>query len=248
MRVLTSTILALLLTLSGQWQIPMSTGATAGGSAPATKPSYIQSCVNYVAGTTSSISCTFASAVTAGDQIYACGTNDSSFTFSLTGDSGTWTADPNLTANYTGYPANYTNCSYLSTAGGGETTLTLTESGLGYIYLNAVEIRNGVFDTSDAGATNVGSPVSGNSITTSAANDLVLGYANVGGSSKETCTAGTNFAWILPSTSVIEPTNGGCTGIEYYVYPSAAAISVQMVYSATSNQGWASHIAAFKPK
>lgn len=249
-----STVLALMLLLTGKQDMgPAQTGATAGGSAPATKPSYIQSCTNYILGSTASISCTFASAVTAGDQLYACGVNDQDFTFTLTGDSGTWTADPNLPANYglSGYGGNAINCSYLASAGGGETSLTLTESTLAYVYLVITELRNGAFDTSDAGDNGASaSPVVGNSITTSAANDLVLALGQVSGSAVETCTAGTNVAWTLPSTAVQEPSNGGCVGMEYYSMPTTGAISMQMQYanSGSSSEGWSSHIAAFKPQ
>lgn len=234
-------IQAQITTFAKTTAFPKTTLISSGGLAA---PTVVQGCFNYIPGGASSIACTFSAAVTAGDQLYFCVNDINSISAtSWTGDSGTFTVDPGNGTPITNTSSNNgaLSCVYVPTTGGGNTTITLTATGLDYPIVNGIEVHGGVFDQSDATMTSssgAGGMISSNNITPTLGNSLLIGF---GSADMPTISAGTNVAWTLLSSSVY----GGEQGFEYATQATPAAIDAQMTISTAG--GWTMHIVDFKP-
>ena len=141
----------------------------------------------------SSISCTFSNPLTAGNQLYVCLNTVVSINTSISFNSGlgTFTIDPVLPFQYTwaatpGGQVNNVSCYYVLSLSGGAATLTATAvGGTGtFIYptIMAVEIHGGHgIDQSDLPSGSAsGSTGITNSVTTTHAAELAIGFATPG--------------------------------------------------------------------
>jgi hypothetical protein len=163
-------------------------------SAAPAAPTIVQGCGYFSPSTSvSSISCTLSNPLTAGNQLYVCLNNVTSTntSISFTGDSGTFTIDPVLPFQYmwtsaSGGQVNHVSCYYvLSLSGGGTTLSAAAVGGAGaFIYptIVAVEIHGGHgIDQSDLPSSSAsGSTGITNSVTTTHATELAIGFATPG--------------------------------------------------------------------
>lgn len=234
------TAIVALLLLMMQWQIGQRGFKPLGGGGGT--PTHIQACANQGGATAANVTCTFGSAVTAGDLIYCHldnfdGSSPLTLSWVITGDTNSFSSDiQNL--HYVNGSLNY-NLSgfYLGTAVGSETVLTATATGLQFPAIGCDEYRNvHTKDQSDAGVASVvqGMTATSNSITPTVNNSLVIGiFAFETGTLTQGSgyTAGATTTW--PSMA------------EYQV--QSTAVPVVAIGTSTSSAEWAIHVVNFKP-
>ena len=104
-------------------------------------PPVVQSCSNYVSGTTSAIVCKFDKPITKGNQIFGCITSLNSISrVDVKGDSEKWI---DVRTGSESGSENYPHCVFLNRSAGKETTLTILEPNLDYASVNFFELPKG---------------------------------------------------------------------------------------------------------
>jgi hypothetical protein len=204
---------------------------SASGSAVGTV-TYIQSCGAQQAG--SPVACVFSNPVGAGHLLFIAVNNFATGSgFSIAGDSGTVT--PDLVSYFWNGTAGELSTSYILSAGGGETAITLSLANAVYPSIVVDEYACSPacsLDTSDPGSQGTSSTLTTNSITTTAIGGLVIGaFIGSGGFS-----VGTGFTAAGSSPS---PGND-----EFLIKASAGAVSAS---ASSTSSVWAAHVVAFKP-
>ncbi|MGB7759255.1 MAG: hypothetical protein WBL61_05470 [Bryobacteraceae bacterium] len=212
------------------------------GSSSSNGIAHVQSCSNNItaAGTIPSISCTFSTAVTAGNFIHVCVSTVGSQTVTWSGDNGTFVKYINNVGTTSG--ANYqSNCAYVASAGGGETVIraAFTQTTNPYPSISGEEF-SGVLQTSPLDVDNLtgngdSSAIVSGSVTPGASGELIIAYGtqDMNGS----LSAGAGFV-------SGDPTSGTGGIAEYALQNTAGAITAPF---ATGMSGyWIATIAAFK--
>jgi hypothetical protein len=208
--------------------------------APAATISPIQSC-GFQAHSTPSVSCTFPNPIGAGHFLFGCLANVGSMgPIAWSGDSGTFTADPNF-LNVTFNEGFSASCFYVPSTGGGGQTITATSTSLDYAGLSIDEYPPvGAFDISDpGGATGTGTTATSNPITPTSG-DLILGFQAT--SNNPVAAAGTGFTLAAAASGIGD---GGNFGSTEYAQGTGAAIAA--TFNLSVSGGWVAHVAAFRP-
>lgn len=194
-----------------------------------------ETCTN--TGGTSSITCTFSSALTANDLLYICVDTGNGIGPVWSGDSGTFTMDFNNQLWNGGTRRIY--CAHVYPLTGGGTVITATGSGGNFsspIIFGAEFQGVTGFDVAGCAGTctsitGSGTSIGGQSITTTSSGDLIVSMIGCGAGG---VTAGSGY-----SSAV---TQGTEFKIQYRIQSSAG--SIQATGTCTSGQ-WVNQIASF---
>ena len=243
MKFILSGIILASFVLMGAQRIP-GPGGTASSGGGGT-PVHIQSCTSGTnSGVTSSVTATCGSAIGAGHQLWACIANVYyGLTPTWTGDTGTFTDDPNFQSYGFSSPTWYSSCYYVPSTGGGGTSITAT----GTMYEPCLTIDEfsgvGAFDKSDSGIEVHSTTPTGNAITPSANGSLLVGFLTIANANGDQYGITPTGSWSLGA--VCGNANQGGPVLVYQTQTTAASIAV------TASQSYALdtaiHIAAFAP-
>lgn len=216
---------------------------TGGGPTAAAAPTFVQAASPAESAGQTSITFTYSTALTAGNNVVLC-LFQYSVTPTVSFNHETWTADPDNGTSVQNIPfgSNYLSCWTSSGITGGETSIVASCTGGGcmdYPTGWSFEIHGGVLDKSDSTATGSGVSPASNSITPTANNSLIIGLC-VAATGGTTTTPGTNVAWTIP-------TNGSNTSgaMEYFSQTAAASVNAQCGISPTNT--WIAHILDYHP-
>jgi hypothetical protein len=210
----------------------------------------VQGCGNGTAGT--SITCTFGSAITAGNMLYLCvGQNFSVGSLTWSGDfSDTFVDDPGSSSainqktwntNSNGWQV---SCKYVASAHGGGTSITASGTRAGNsVQIVGIELHNvSTLDKSDNGSASnsIGGTATSASITPTNNGELLIGVCM--NTSNVVISAGSNVSWSLISNASpqLDPPYAA---LESYIQPTAGAVTAQC--NLASSIGYWAHIVAF---
>jgi hypothetical protein len=226
------------------WDYAKNYTTSGGGGGGGTAPSFLQSkaCGN---NSGSSLTCTFGSSVTAGQNILiGVSINISSSTLTVSDNCNVSSGSDTYTA-LSGFPTgtNGTGGMYKATAGANTSSCTITFAWTGStgIPISTIALAtfsgSGVLDVTGhnmqiAPGTAVNA-VTSNAVTTTGSNDLCVGWTSDISGSGGQASAGTNFAWTLGAQGV----SGTSMATEYFVQVSAGSITADFTtnYTFTSS-------------
>lgn len=187
-------------------------------------------------------------APTAGNTLVVSVCSD--FTVTAPSGSGTWTAGPSIVANSAVY-------TYYKIATGTETTITLAPSGSAKISVTACEyagLLNPSFDDSNSSMINnsLGTVTTAATVNTTAAGDLILGFALLHGTGGGSIASPTSPSWTNSHVNQLSTSTGGTTDADTTIFlgellAAGAAGAYSTVASWTNQRGDREHvILAFK--